>query len=117
GAMPYFAGISNLDTFGLCDEFVAHHGAIVASRPGHQRFAPFDYMMRRRPTFVFVDDYSRDYPLRHLSTLAHYRREGYQLVEAHLTPAMHTAPSEFFHYLYVRQDRAKQMEGQPAFRR
>jgi arabinofuranosyltransferase len=116
GAMPYFANISNLDTFGLCDEFVAHHGSIVASRPGHQRFAPFDYMVRRRPTFIFVSDFSRDQPMRSLSSLAHFRREGYQLVEAHITPEAHGAPEAFYHYLYVREDRAKQLEGRPYFR-
>jgi len=116
GAMPYYAGISNLDTFGLCDEFVAHHGAVVASRPGHQRFAPFGYIMRRRPTFVFVSDFSRERPMRTLRALPHFRREGYRLVEAHVTPEAHGAPTPFYHYLYVRQERAAAFEGRPHFR-
>lgn len=116
GAMPYYAGISNLDTFGLCDEFVAHHGELVASRPGHQRFAPFDYILRRRPTFIFVSDFSQDLPLKTLRSLGHFRREGYQLVEAQVTTDVHGAPEPFYHYLYVREDRAKDFEGRPHFR-
>jgi len=116
GAMPYHARISNLDTFGLCDEFVAHHGAIVASRPGHQRFAPNDYIVRRRPTFIFVGDYSRDTPVATLFDRGAFRQHGYRMVEAHVTTDAHGSPGDFYHYLYVREDRAKEFRGRPFFR-
>lgn len=116
GAMPYYAGISNLDTFGLCDDFVAHHGASAGSRPGHQRFAPFDYMVRRRPTFIFVNDFSRDRRMPQMRSLPHFQRAGYRLVEAHVTAEEHGAPETFYHYLYVRSDRADAFEGRSYFR-
>src|SRR5262249_17858476 len=55
GAMPYHAGIPNLDLFGLCDEYVAHHGDKIGSRPGHQRFAPMSYIKQRAPTFLVLN--------------------------------------------------------------
>jgi arabinofuranosyltransferase len=112
GAMPFYAQLPNIDTFGLCDAYVARHGIVIGSRPGHQRFAPIDYLLRRAPTFLLVNDYAADDP-------ESFRREpsweqlGYLWVEAEIRPDIHRAPSAFFHYMLVRRDRATELRGHP----
>lgn len=49
GAQVYYAGIRALDSFGLCDAFVAKKTPPLSSRPGHQKFAPLDYVLSRQP--------------------------------------------------------------------
>jgi len=56
GAMPYFSELPNIDLFGLTDAEVAKHGHPNGSRPGHQRFATLEYVLRRRPTFIMLDE-------------------------------------------------------------
>jgi hypothetical protein len=57
GAQVYYAGIPALDSFGLADAYVAHKTAPVAVRPGHQKFAPLDYVLSRRPTILTYNLY------------------------------------------------------------
>jgi arabinofuranosyltransferase len=55
GAIPYFADLPTVDQLGLNDEYIAKHGARPPenySRPGHQRFATYDYLVTRQVTFV-----------------------------------------------------------------
>jgi arabinofuranosyltransferase len=115
GAMPYYAGIRNLDTFGLCDAYVAHHGIPVGHRPGHQRFAPRSYILSKDPVFVLVGDYTSavPVPLRRAPT---WNRHGYVFVEAELTPEQHGAPQRFYHYILMRTDRAHGLMGRPHLR-
>jgi hypothetical protein len=115
GAMPYHAGIRNLDTFGLCDAYVARHGRQVGTRPGHQRFAPREYILSKDPVFLFVGDYAT----RHRTTIrrdAHWERAGYTFVEAELTPAHHGAPYPIYHYFLMRADRAAALADRPHLR-
>jgi hypothetical protein len=108
GAMPYFAGIHNLDTFGLCDAWVSHHAPVVGNRPGHQRFAPRSYILRHKPAFLLIgNDYTRDKPepLRRDLT---WKRLGYVWAEAKVDQATFGAPKTFFHYFLMRADRAEQ---------
>ena len=49
GAQVYYAGIRALDSFGLCDAYVAKRTPPLSTRPGHQKFAPLDYVLSRRP--------------------------------------------------------------------
>lgn len=49
GAQVYYAGIRALDSFGLCDAYVAKRTPPLNSRPGHQKFAPLDYVLSRQP--------------------------------------------------------------------
>ena len=82
GAMPYFAGIYNLDTFGLCDAWIAHHGPIVSNRPGHQRFAPRSYILQHKPAFLLIgNDYTRDQP-ESLKRDRSWEKQGYTWAEA-----------------------------------
>ena len=111
GAMPYHAGIRNLDTFGLCDEWVAHHGPIVGHRPGHQRFAPESYILQKRPAFLLIgNDYSSDTP-RALRRDRRWEARGYVWAEARIDAARFGAPRSFHHYLLMRRDRAEQHAG------
>lgn len=55
GAIPYFADLPTVDQLGLNDAWVARHGVRPPDsyvRPGHQRFAPYDYLVRRKVTLV-----------------------------------------------------------------
>ena len=49
GAQVYYAGIRALDSFGLCDAYVARKTPPRSTRPGHQKFAPLDYVLSRQP--------------------------------------------------------------------
>jgi len=55
GAIPYFADLPTVDQLGLNDAWVARHGVSADPsfrRPGHQRFAPYEYLIERRVNFV-----------------------------------------------------------------
>ena len=58
GAQVYYSGIRSLDCFGLSDEYVAHEvPADLNARPGHQKYAPDDYILSRHPTIITSDNY------------------------------------------------------------
>jgi hypothetical protein len=55
GAIPYFADLPTVDQLGLSDAWVARNGARPPAgylRPGHQRFATYEYLKERHVTFV-----------------------------------------------------------------
>lgn len=55
GAIPYHADLPTIDQLGLNDRWVARHGLRPAAgyaRPGHQRFAPEQYLAERNVNFV-----------------------------------------------------------------
>lgn len=55
GAIPYYSDLPTIDQLGLNDAWVATHGVrppAMYRRPGHQRFAPYSYLVRRTVTFV-----------------------------------------------------------------
>jgi len=55
GAVPYYADLPTVDQLGLNDRWVARHGTRPAPdyvRPGHQRFATYEYLLERKVTFV-----------------------------------------------------------------
>lgn len=55
GAIPYYADLRTIDQLGLNDRWVARHGARPPTRflrPGHQRFATYEYLTAQRVTFV-----------------------------------------------------------------
>ncbi|MDW8280160.1 MAG: hypothetical protein RMK29_00520 [Myxococcales bacterium] len=57
GAQVYYAGIRALDSFGLCDAYVARHVPPTSVRPGHQKFAPLSYVLSRKPTIITYNVY------------------------------------------------------------
>ena len=52
GAIPYYSGLRTIDMRGLNDRWVARHGHAVGTRPGHQRMAPFTYLVDQRVNLV-----------------------------------------------------------------
>ena len=52
GAIPYYSRLETIDMGGLNDRWVARHGRIVGSRPGHQRIATLDYLLERGVNLV-----------------------------------------------------------------
>lgn len=108
GAMPYYAGpqVKNLDVLGLCDVWVSHNGKIIGSRPGHQREATEDYMLSKRPVFIFFTDHietSFKLPKRDKG----WEGKGYVWVVAKVDAEKYGAPKTFFHYFLMRIDRAQ----------
>lgn len=57
GAQVYYAGIRALDSFGLADAYVAKQTPALSVRPGHQKFAPLDYVLSRKPTILTYNVY------------------------------------------------------------
>ena len=57
GAQVYYSGIRSLDCFGLSDEHIAHAVPAVSSRPGHEKYAPNDYILSKRPTIITSGNY------------------------------------------------------------
>jgi arabinofuranosyltransferase len=51
GFFPYFSNVRTIDTFGLCDAYIARHGE-PWERMGK---IDFDYVIGRRPTFYFFN--------------------------------------------------------------
>jgi arabinofuranosyltransferase len=57
GALPYASGLRALDSFGLCDAYIAHHVRPAGDRPGHTKVAPLGYLLQRRPDLVCFPPY------------------------------------------------------------
>jgi len=112
GAMPFYSALPNIDTFGLCDRTVAREGSIIGARPGHQRFATIEYLLRRAPTFLLINDYALDEPARFRYEPV-WDQRGYVWVEAYVERGHDQAPTSFYHYLLVRRDRAAELVGAP----
>jgi hypothetical protein len=52
GAIPYYSGLRTVDMLGLNDRWVARHGRVMGSRPGHRRIATVDYLLERRVNLI-----------------------------------------------------------------
>lgn len=52
GAIPYYSHLTTIDILGLNDKWVARHGEIVTSKPGHQRRATLNYLLERKVNLV-----------------------------------------------------------------
>jgi hypothetical protein len=117
GAMPYHARVNNLDTFGLCDAYVAHEAPIVGNRPGHQRFAPLPYILSKSPVFLFIgNDYARDVREPVLRRDPAWERRGYVWAEATIDAETFGAPTTFYQYFLLRRDRAEALRGRALVR-
>jgi len=116
GAMPYWSGIYNLDTFGLCDAWIAHHGPIVSNRPGHQRFAPRSYILQHKPVFLLIgNDYAREKPEPPKRDRT-WEKLGYTWAEAKVDAHTFEAPETYYHYFLMRLDRATERASSPWLR-
>ncbi len=54
GAIPYYSGLHTIDMLGINDPWVARHGMITGTTPGHQRIAPMSYLVRRNVNLVIA---------------------------------------------------------------
>lgn len=70
GAIPFYSRLKTIDILGLNDQWVARHGEIVASKPGHQRRATINYLIERKvnllighPQMVPIESDLRGAPL------------------------------------------------------
>ena len=52
GAQPFYGRIRGVDRYGLLWAAVAHEDPVTGARPGHQVMAPFERIVRLRPTFL-----------------------------------------------------------------
>jgi hypothetical protein len=86
GAQVYYAGIRALDSFGLSDAYVAHKVPPVSVRPGHQKFAPIDYVLSRKPTILTYNVYRiLDEPYRPTpGEVAYWRGLGFHYVSVQI---------------------------------
>jgi hypothetical protein len=82
GAQVYYSGIASLDCFGLSDAYVAHKVPPVSSRPGHQKYAPDDYILSRRPTIVTSHNYNISGAIHACNDAATWKLRGYRCVTA-----------------------------------
>lgn len=53
GVQPYYARMRAFDVFGLVSEEVAHQVPPSRARPGHQKWAPKEMVLRWDPAFIF----------------------------------------------------------------
>ncbi|NLG28083.1 MAG: hypothetical protein GX557_09240 [Chloroflexi bacterium] len=52
GAIPYYSGLDTVDMLGLNDAWVARYGRSAGARTGHQKLAPYDYLVERGVNLV-----------------------------------------------------------------
>jgi arabinofuranosyltransferase len=57
GAQVYYSRIPSLDCYGLSDAHIAHDVRPVSNRPGHQKYAPLEYQLAKKPTIVTSNYY------------------------------------------------------------
>jgi hypothetical protein len=113
GAMPYWAELPNLDLFGLCDEYVAHHGDQIGSRPGHQRFAPHAYILQKRPTFLFMNAEDITPNPGRVGADAGWNGQGWVWAEATLDTSSYDLPRRLYMRFLLRKERAEELRESP----
>ena len=52
GAIPYYSDLRTIDMLGLSDPWVARHGVLLGTRPGHRRWATLAYLVRQHVNIV-----------------------------------------------------------------
>ncbi len=52
GAIPYASNLYTIDMHGLTDPWVARYGDYVSPYPGHQRLAPFSYIVEKNAVLL-----------------------------------------------------------------
>ncbi len=52
GAIPYYSNLKTIDMLGLNDKWIAKHGAIIGSRPGHTHYTSLEYLLKQKVNLV-----------------------------------------------------------------
>ena len=55
GAIPYYSKLTNIDTLGLNDKWVAKNGILYGYMPGHTRYAPIKYLMDSKVDLLILN--------------------------------------------------------------
>ena len=111
GALPFYAGLPNLDLFGLNDLEIARHGRIIGNRPGHQRFATMDYLLAQQPTFIFMNPESTPLAPGRLRYDRYWTARGYLPLEIRVDRELCDCAEPFYHQFLVRRERAASLRG------
>ncbi|MEI9940287.1 MAG: hypothetical protein WDO69_23975 [Pseudomonadota bacterium] len=111
GALPFYSELPNLDLFGLNDLEIARHGRLNGNRPGHQRFAPMDYVFAQKPTFVFMSPESTPLTPGGLRYDRYWIGHGYLPIEIRVDRELCHCPETFYHQFFVRRERAASLRG------
>ena len=106
GALPFYSELPNLDLFGLNDREIAQNGRIIGNRPGHQRFATMDYLLARKPTFVFMNPESTPPTSGRLRYERYWTSHGYLPIEIRVGREACGCDEPFYHQFLVRRERA-----------
>jgi hypothetical protein len=101
GAQVYYSGMRSLDCFGLSDEYIAHRVPARSSRPGHQKYAPDEYILSKRPTIITSANYRIGPAPYRAPDEALWRARGYHYVNVQV-PGL---SSPWYSFL-LRDDRA-----------
>ena len=113
GSVPYYSGLPNLDLFGLNDVQIAHHGRVIGNRPGHQRFASMDYLLAKKPTFIFMNPELTPRTHSPLRFDRYWGNAGYVPIEIEVSAALCGCDAAFFHQFFVRRERAGDLRARP----
>lgn len=111
GALPFYAGMPNLDLFGLNDLEIARHGRVIGNRPGHQRFASMDYVLAAQPTFLFLSPELTPLQPSRPRADRFWTSRGYVPVQIRVDRELCGCPETFYHQLLVRRERAALLRG------
>ena len=86
GAQVWYSDIRSLDCYGLSDAYIAHKVAAGSTRPGHQKYAPNEYILSKKPTIITSANY-RIHGLPHYegSDAAFWKQSGYRYVTARVS--------------------------------
>ena len=111
GAIPYHSGLPSIDMLGLSDRWVARHGDILGSWPGHQRVAPYSYLERRGVHLIIGHPVLRPasqprataYPYQYFRALALPTSRSDTLPPTARVVEMPVADGRYLPMLYVRQ--------------
>ena len=57
GAQVYYSRMPSLDCYGLSDAHIAHEVKAQSNRPGHQKYAPLEYQLAKKPTIITSNYY------------------------------------------------------------
>ena len=116
GTVGYFSRLEIIDTRGLTDAFIAHQPLAKRARPGHEKFAPPDYLLERRVHLLRAHAEQGKFhpsPYRRLTEvefdddgrhnswlLAHYDRDLMRKIR-HLAPEIHFTDFEAYLDRYI----------------
>jgi arabinofuranosyltransferase len=81
GAIPYYSHLTTIDMLGLNDKWVARNGVVLSTRPGHQKYAPFNYLLQRHVNLVIGHPQVRSVDARPRAVYSfHHIKEMFKLV-------------------------------------